>query len=84
LRGADDLHFTVPVLIPGRRGATRLRTVQEAIDWIDGSATTRRGERFRDIGLTMRHARLSRRQELADDASDRLVRALADLKILRR
>ncbi|TWT10664.1 hypothetical protein [Reyranella sp. CPCC 100927] len=79
-----ELPLSIPVVVPGRRGEVRLRTTNEVIDWIDASSARRDETWLRDVRWAMRQASVLRRRGQADDASDRLVQALANLKILQR
>ena len=79
-----ELSLSIPVVVPGRRGAVRLRTTNEVIDWIDANSARRDETFLHDVRWAMRQANVLGRRGQADDASDRLVQALANLKILER
>ena len=81
---SPDFDLSIPVVIPGSGDAAELRTVQDAINWIDATDAWRREERLSEIQWTLRQARAFRLRGQADDASDRLVRTLADMMILKR
>jgi hypothetical protein len=79
-----DMTFTQPLAIPHGQGAIVVRSVRQAIDWIEGPGRRRIAPRTRDIAWRLRDAQHTRSQKHADDASDSLAHALAAEGVLDR